>query len=210
MDALSGRVATGAAPCAGRSDERGLTLIEVVVAAALVVLVAAFGAASLSARPAQAAMSALTFAGLVREARALAAVTADGSAQAGSGATIGVTSDASGSVATLYAYRPIQGALHEPVAVARAPLRSAASLAIVDGGVLRGPPFALFFSPSGHVSSGIPYTVGVDAPLAAEPACPLQTGIVIAFRDGAHDQAHALSCAMARLDVQTSVPLGAP
>jgi hypothetical protein len=44
-------------------------------------------------------------------------------------------------------------------------------------------------------------------PLAAEPACPPQTGILVAFIDGVHNQAHSVSCEMARLDLDTSVPI---
>jgi prepilin-type N-terminal cleavage/methylation domain-containing protein len=186
--------------------ERGLTLIELVVTVAIVTLAAGFGYEALAARPAQAHGTAAAFAGLIREARALAAVTADPTA-GGTGATIGVIRDGDRYVATLYAYRPMLGAARAPVAVADAPLRTATELAIVSGNTTVEPPFALFFSSSGHASAQSAFTVGVTPPPAAEPACPLQSGIVIAFIDGVHDQAHSMSCEMAQLDLDTSVPI---
>jgi prepilin-type N-terminal cleavage/methylation domain-containing protein len=190
---------------ASPSSEFGFTLIELVVTVAIVALAAGLACEGLAERPAQAHVTAVAFAGLVREARALAAVTADPAA-GGTGATIGVVRDGDRYVATLYAYRPILGAARAPVAVADAPLQTATALALLSPTATAEPPFALFFSSSGHASAQSAFTVGVTPPLATEPACPLQSGIVIAFRDGVHDQAHSVSCEMARLDLDTSVP----
>jgi hypothetical protein len=174
---------------------------------ALVVLVAGLGCEALAGRPAQASTAAAAFAGLVSEARALAAVTGDGSSAGATGATIGVVRDGDTYVATLYRFRPIAGAAQIPVAATdTAPLRTSTELALEQDGGLRAPPFVIFFSASGHASSQAPFTVG-DAPLGAEPACPLESGIVIAFRDGVHDRAYPLSCEMAQLDLDTSLPL---
>jgi hypothetical protein len=182
-----------------------LTLIELVVTAAIVALAAGFGYEALAERPAQAHATAIAFAGLVREARALAAVTADPAA-GDTGATIGVVRDGDRYVATLYAYRPILGAARAPLAVAEAPLQTATALALVTPTATAQPPFALFFSSSGHASAQSAFIVGVTPPLATEPACPPQSGIVVAFIDGVHDQAHPVSCEMAQLDLDTSVP----
>jgi prepilin-type N-terminal cleavage/methylation domain-containing protein len=188
--------------------ERGFTLIEMVVLVAIVSLVAGFGYAALAQRPAQARTSATAFAGLVSEANALAAITDDAGAGAGSGATIGVVRDGDQYVATLYMYRPILGAKHLPSASPHAPpLRTTTDIAITQGGRSLEPPFALFISPAGHASVQVPFTVGIDASLAAEPACPLPTGILIAFIDGVHNQAHALSCELAQLDLDTAYPV---
>jgi prepilin-type N-terminal cleavage/methylation domain-containing protein len=186
--------------------ELGLTLIELVVTVAIVALAAGLGYEGLAQRPAQARSTATAFAGLVREARALAAVTADPN-DGGTGATIGVVRDGDQYVATLYAYRPIQGASRAPVAADAPPLRTTTGLAIANGSATVEPPFALFFSSSGHASAQAAFTVGVSPPPATEPACPLQTGIVIAFIDGVHNQAHPLSCEMAQLDLDTNVPI---
>jgi hypothetical protein len=187
-----------------RASERGTTLLEVLVAVA-----AAGSAAALAQRPARAATDAAAFAGLVGEARALAAITVGSTPGGGGGATIGVVTTATGDVATLYAYRPIAGAQHQPVAAAGAPSFTAAGLALLAGGALVRPPFALFFSPSGHVSAQAPFLVGSDAALEREPACAAQTGIAIAFLDGVHDQGHALGCEAAQLDLATSIALDA-
>jgi prepilin-type N-terminal cleavage/methylation domain-containing protein len=186
--------------------ERGLTLIELVVTVGIIALAAGLGYEGLAQRPAQAHAAATAFGGLVRSARALAAVTADPTA-GGTGATIGVVRDGGEYIATLYAYRPILGAARAPVAVAEAPLRTSTDLAVVSGTANVEPPFALFFSSSGHASAQTAFTVGVTPPLATEPACSPQTGIVIAFIDGVHNQAHPVSCEMAQLDLDTSIPL---
>jgi type II secretory pathway pseudopilin PulG len=193
-----------------RSAERGTTLLEVVVLVALVALAAAAGGAALAQRPAQATTDAAAFAGLVSEARALAAITVGSAPGDGSGATIGVVSTANGVVATLYAYRPIQGAVHGPVRAANSvPLMAGSTLAVAQNGTRVNPPFAFFFSPSGHVSAAVPFTVGSNPALAGEPACPAATGIVIAFLDGVHDGAHVLSCEAAQLDLTASAALPA-
>jgi type II secretory pathway pseudopilin PulG len=188
--------------------ERGSTLIELTVAIAIVTLVAGAGFESLAQRPAQARSTAAAFAGLVTEARALAAVTGDPTTGNGSGASIAVVRDGDDYVATLYAYRPIRGAANGPVKASNTPpLRTTTELAIVGPGGRLAPPFALFFSVSGHASAQAAYALGADAPLAVEPACVLDTGIVIAFIDGVHDQAHRISCEMARLDLDTSASM---
>jgi prepilin-type N-terminal cleavage/methylation domain-containing protein len=192
-----------------RRGERGFSLVEVILVVGIVALIAGLSAATLRQRPAQARTTALAFAELVAQARALAAVSATGTLAGGSGATIAVTRDASGSyIATLYAFRPAAGAAQQPVRDPRAlPLRTATAIDIVTGGTRSGPPFALFFSASGAAGAAVPYTVGVDAPLAAQPVCPAQTGIVLAFDDGVHTHGYALSCAFAQLDVDTPVTL---
>jgi type II secretory pathway pseudopilin PulG len=184
-----------------------VTLIELCVTVAIVALAAGSCCETLAQRPAQARSSAAAFAGLVREARALAAVTGDPTA-GGTGASIGVTRDGDNYVATLYAYRPIRGATVTPQAVSNPPpLRTSTDLAIEASGSRSEPPFALFFSSSGHVSAQTGFTIGSTPALATEPACPLQTGIVIAFIDGVDDQAHPLTCEMAQLDLDTSDPV---
>jgi type II secretory pathway pseudopilin PulG len=178
-----------------------MTLLEVVVLVAIVAIVSALGYAALAQRPAQARSTAVAFAALVAQARALAAITGGPD---GSGASIAVIREGDDYVATLYAFRPILGAGRAPVAEPNTPpLRTPTALELVQPNGPIEPPFALFFSASGHASAQAPFRVGVDAPLAAEPVCPLETGIVVAFIDGVHNQSHSISCEMAQLDLDT-------
>ncbi len=187
--------------------ECGMTLIELVVAVAIVAIAAGSCYEGLAQRPAQARTTAEAFGGLVREARTLAAVTGD-PLSGGTGASISVVRNGDKYIATLYAYRPIAGAATAPVrAVNTPPLQTPTELAIADAGELIEAPFALFFSASGHVSAAGGFTIGTSAPLAAEPPCPLRTGIIIAFIDGVHDQAYVLSCELAQLDLETRITL---
>lgn len=182
--------------------EAGMTLIDVLVTVAIVALAAGFGCAALASRPAQAVTTATAFAGLVTQARLAAA--ANGGEGGQGGASIGVVADGGVDIATLYVYRPIRGSANAPIPARNVPpLRTPTQLGIVVNGVLRSAPFALFFAPSGNASAAAPYTINSDAPLAAEPPCPLHTGIVIAFIDGVANRADPLSCKLARLDLDT-------
>lgn len=194
------------APARAGASEAGLSLIELVVAVAIIALAAGMAFESLAARPAQARTTAAAFAELIAEARALAAVTTATTPGGGSGATIAVVRDATGFTATLYAYRPIAGAARQPQRAATPPLHAMTEIALVADAAAVEPPFALFVSAAGHISAQAPFTVGSDAPLAREPGCP-PAGLVIEFADGVHDRAYAVSCEMARLDLDTSVPL---
>jgi hypothetical protein len=161
---------------------------------------------TLGQRPAQARATAVAFAALVADARALAAVTGD--ASGGTGATIAITREGEFSVARLYANRPIRGVSASPTrALNTPPLRTTTKLAMLEKNGPVEPPFALFFSASGHLSAYAPFVVGSDPGLAAEPDCPLATGVIIAFIDGVHNGAHALSCELARLDLDTTLPV---
>jgi hypothetical protein len=185
-----------------------MTLIELVVTVAILTIAGGCGYAALAQRPAQARSTAVAFAGLVTEARALAAITGDPTLGGGSGASIGVVRDGDAYVATLYAYRPIAGARGAAVtSAASLPLRTTTELALDAGTGLVEPPFAVFFSASGHASAQAPFRLGVDPPLAAEPACPSRTGILVAFLDGVAGAAYPISCEMARLDLDAPVPI---
>ncbi len=193
------------------SAERGFTLVELLVTVAIVILVAGLAFESLAARPAQTRATAVAFAQLIAQARALAATSAGSGVAAGSGATIGVVRTGSGVTATLYAFRPMSAAADQPVRAANAPpLQTTTPVALEIGGALLEPPFALFFSASGDASAAAPFTVGVDAPLSAEPPCSVATGIVLEFGAGQQSQAYALSCQMAILDVDAPLANAAP
>ncbi len=183
------------------TSEDGFTLLETLVVVALIALVAGIGVESLAQRPAQARSAAIAFAALVDEARTRAALSADG-------ASIGVTNDDGTSIATIYAGRPMRGAAVPEVVAQTAPLRTPTTLTLVVGAATLAPPFALFFSPAGHVSALGPYRLGTDAPLAQEPDCPPASEITLGFVDGVHDQRYRLSCEMPRLDLNH--PTAAP
>jgi type II secretory pathway pseudopilin PulG len=192
------------------ASEHGFTLIETVVLVAILAIMGAVGYGALAQRPAQARSSAVAFAGLVVQARALAAVTDDGVGGA-SGASIGVVPDGADEVATLYAYRPIRATAQVPVAATNtAALRLPTTLAIMQGTAALRAPFALFFSASGHVSVQPGYRIGTDPPLDEEPVCPIETGITIGFIDGVADRAYPLSCALATFDLDHSRALAVP
>ena len=122
----------------------------------------------------------------------------------GSGATLGFTRDGDTFVARLYAYRPIAGE-SPPVAEPNVPpFRTLTAVALhVDGHDVQ-PPFALFFSVSGHASALAGFVVNAMPPPAREPACPLETGIVLSFDDSRQIQTYAMSCEMAQLELETT------
>ena len=178
-------------------------LTELVFTAAILLVLAGSAFESLAQRPAQLHSTVVRFAALVAEARALAAVSGT---ETGGGASIGVERVGDVYVATLFTYRPALGAAAVPVREAAEPLSSATAIALGAGGAARQTPFALFFSPSGHASARAGYRIGTTAPLAAEPVCPLDTGIVIEFSDATQSQARAISCEMAQLDPNDEPP----
>jgi len=178
--------------------ERGTTLIELAVVVALLAIACGVGYATLAQRPAQARTTAIAFAALVAQARARAAV----NEVAGGGTSIAITSTGGQTIATLYLGRPIRGNAQAPIVAPNVPpLRTTTIVTLTSGGNAVGPPFTLFFSASGHASAAAPYALDSDAPLALEPVCPAKTGIIIGFRDGVDDQTHAISCELARLDL---------
>jgi hypothetical protein len=148
----------------------------------------------------------LGFAQLVAQARALAAISAVSNDDGGSGASIGIVRDGDVDIATLYRFRPASGAAHQPQAQTDTPpLRLATAITLDVDGAPVAPPFALFFSVAGHVSAQAGFAIGVSPPLAAEPVCPLTTGILLTFHDSHQSQTHALSCELAELDVDATV-----
>lgn len=188
--------------------EGGFTLVEIVVVVALLLVLGGSAFEALAQQPAQAHATAVRFAALVAQARSLAAV--NGNAAPG-GATIGVERDGEDYVATLYANRPILGAKY-PLAREPAPaLRTTTAIGLSANGAPSTAPFALFFSASGHADAAPGFHVRMSAPLAAEPPCPLATGIVVVFSDATQTQAHAISCEMAQLNLDAAgLPAQAP
>ena len=187
--------------------QAGFALVEVVALVAILAVVAGFAFETLAQRGAQARSTAVAFAGLVAEARALAAVTGADKLDGGSGASIGVVRDGDVYVATLYAYRPVLGARHVPIRQPNTPpLRTLTALALRTEGGVAAPPFALFFAPSGHTSAQPNFTIAVSDALAIEPACPLETGIVLEFSAAKQTLVNAISCELAQLDLTASKP----
>lgn len=180
--------------------EGGFTLIELVVTVALLFMIAGSAYESLAQHPAQVRTSAVTFAGLIADARSLAAVTA-GPDSAG-GASIGVVRDGDTYVATVYTYRPVLGAGRQPEPQRNLPpLRTPVAIELGGGTDVTPPPFAIFIGASGHASAKAGFRIGATAALAAEPVCRSELGIVIVFSDGKSVGRHSLSCEMAQLDL---------
>ncbi len=190
-----------AAAGSGRRGERGFTLVEMVVTVGLLLVIGGSAYASLAQRPAQAHATAVGLRAFVEEARSLAAVTGAAATGGNSGATIGFTRDGDTYVATLYAYRPIAGTTAPVAQPNTPPFRTRTAIALNLAGRDIEPPFAIFFSVSGHAGAQAGFSVDRSPPPAVEPACSLSTGIVLSFDDTHQTQLHAISCEMARLDV---------
>ncbi|MGZ3547825.1 MAG: pilus assembly FimT family protein, partial [Vulcanimicrobiaceae bacterium] len=178
--------------------ERGFTLIELTVTAAiLVVLLAATGAYTLGMRPFAMRSAASEFDALFAQARAVAA-------GSGNGATILFQPrvDAQGSslpgfTMALYAGRP-NG---KQMSAVDAPRLSAE--ADVSAANLGSPPFALFLSSAGHVTGLGGYPRGAFDPrnpqlVASEPPCPspAQNAVILTFAVGSHSDSRTLPCVL--------------
>lgn len=165
-------------------NERGFTLLETAVTAAVALVLLGAAAYGWSAtRSGSAAASAALFDAEAGRAQAAAAASGDG-------ATLTVESAASGAGAVLRLYAGRPDGLASPVADG-APVGLSASVQ-VDGG---SPPAALLFESSGGVrpALGYPDATGLRA-LSAEPACPPGGAVVLAFTDGTATARRTLAC----------------
>jgi hypothetical protein len=142
-----------------RLHERGSTLLDVVLACALVGLaVLASGAISLGTRPGSLEAASVALPSFVERARAFAETTGDG-------ATLAFTPNASGFTATLYPHRPIPDSAFDAATIAQSE-----SFRVYFGSSTSGvKAFAVFLSSSGSAS----WTAWAPAmgSLEVEPAC---------------------------------------
>jgi len=162
------------------ADQRGFTLLEVLLAIALLAAFAlAFGAQTLMQRPGALAATAAALPALVARTRALAE-------SSGDGATLTIVPDAGGFTATLYPHRPSPGSSFDPNNVAqreRFPV-------FVGSSSAGSAPFAVFVSSSGTASSSA-WAVS-DGSLAAEPVCAAPLALVLATSPSALSTAPSL------------------
>ncbi|MEO6990095.1 MAG: prepilin-type N-terminal cleavage/methylation domain-containing protein [Candidatus Baltobacteraceae bacterium] len=177
-------------------DQRGFTLIEVLIVVALLLVVIALGATSLAANTGRERAATLAFEAELDEARSVGAIS-------GNGATVFVAPMGSGSLVAVYSGRP--NVVGPGVVADRAnpALLIAPAIALsIDGSAFFGT-FALFVSSSGSVSALENYTVrqAMTHPLAGEPPCDASIAayLTIAIAYATPRQVSiALSCAFAR------------
>jgi prepilin-type N-terminal cleavage/methylation domain-containing protein len=172
--------------------ERGFTLIETIVVAAILAMLATVAVISLGQRPG-ALSSALTgFDASLAAARAIAASSGNGATLVFAARTNGSTT-LPGFALTVYRGRPTAAN-----AVTVTTVMAVTSDVSVREGTLGSPTFAIFLSSAGHASgqAGYPaFTNGVAtfAPIATQPACP-PGGFVLSFSDAHATQTRTLSC----------------
>ena len=139
--------------------ERGSTLLDVVLASALIGLgILASGAVSLGIRPGSLEAATVALPSFVARARALAESTGDG-------ATLAFAPSAAGFSATLYPHRPIPGSAFDPATSEQ----SESFSVYVRSSAAGGAAFAIFLSSSGSASwtAWSPASGSLDV----EPAC---------------------------------------
>jgi type II secretory pathway pseudopilin PulG len=160
-----------------RRSERAATLIETLLAVAILALLVGSLGALFEGRRAYAVRSAvLGMQGLVADARAVAQ-------SSGTGATVVIAAAGGGFTATLYPYRPLPGA--------DLGLRAVRTLA----GEVALTPLAVFISSSGTASAAA--WSPPSGTLATEPPCNGSIGLQ--FSDGFTTESHAIPCAQAQL-----------
>lgn len=155
-----------------------MSLIEtlVTVATAATILLS-FGGLTLARKPYALHAAVESVRGLLADARSVAATSGDG-------ATIVIASRNGSFAATLYPYRPLEGA-----DLSLAPVRTLSG----EGTLTRT---ALFISSSGTVSSS-PAWVPENGTLSSEPACT--NGTQLTFGDGFATETHVVPCSSAEL-----------
>lgn len=171
-------------------DERGFSLIEVLIAVAVTAILIAVGVGlARGSRPAALGSAVTAFDALLAAGRAVAATS-------GNGATIVFEPIQSGTRMTLYAGRP--NGLAAMARTAIPPVQTQADVTEASAGQ---PPFALFFSSSGNASLQPRYPDPAfydrsDIPIitTGEPACPAAGNYRVSFRVNAASQSRALFC----------------
>ncbi len=132
-------------------EQRGFTLIEILIAFALLSMFVLLGVSTLATRPGEARAAALGFQALLRDAHVTSQNNGDVSQPTGGmGATIAVSESNGETVLQLYRNRSVgaDGASGSDTTVP--PLRTHASLRLISTNV--DPPFALRIAPTGFIT----------------------------------------------------------
>jgi prepilin-type N-terminal cleavage/methylation domain-containing protein len=154
--------------------QRGFTLIEVLIVAAIVITVAAmaFGMSN-GARPIAMRSSVTQFDAALAYGKALAGTS-------GNGATLVVEPRVpEGFSIDVYSGRPTTTNTLHPSGMA-----TVAAEGNIAESTLGAPPLAIFINGAGHVSMAEALANGTPAPMASEPACPASGQWVLTFSDG--------------------------
>ena len=180
-------------------DERGFTLIDAIVAVALVSIALLLGAATLSHRPAEAHATALELQSAVVYTRSLAATNGDVTSPSGTGATLAVVPQAGGgSTVEVYRGRPIAGTTVWPSADEHfTPIRTHSKIELAGIGVTHAtPPFAVLVSSSGIASVVQDFDMSAHQgrTLGADPGCPGGAFTEVSIDSGSQLEKHRLSC----------------
>jgi type II secretory pathway pseudopilin PulG len=141
-------------------NQRGSTLVELMVAAAIAAFLAALFAFSFGARPLATRSATAQVDAALGAAEALASTS-------GSGATIVFAPAQPGFSLTIYAGRPSGAGLLRPFGLA--PMNARAG--IVES-MLGPPPFTVFLDGAGHASAMKGTVTPSTPPLANDPGCP--------------------------------------
>ncbi len=165
--------------------ERGVTLVEVVIVTAIIVLIAATSLGlSQGARTYGMRSATGQFDAALGYAQALAA-------SSGNGATLKFTAPASGPgfVLTVYSGRP--NALGAMRLARMAPVTSTGGVREAKLGAV---PFTIFLDSAGH-ASGMAGTLTASAVLANDPGCPPGEGsVVLTFSDPRATDTRTIAC----------------
>ena len=177
---------------------RGFTLVDAIVAMAILSIVLLIAASSLAQRPAEAHTTALELQSAVVYTRSLAQTAAGIGNPSGTGATLAVLPEPSGgTTVTVYRGRPIGGTTVWPALDEHfAEIRTHAKIRLSGAGVTHAdPPFAVLVSSSGIASIAQNFDMRTAATrLAADPGCPAGTSAVLSVDSGTQLENHRLSC----------------
>ena len=181
-------------------SECGFTLIDALVAVALLSLALLLGATSLSRRPAEAHATALALQSAIVYTRSLAATNADTTNVSGTGATLAVVPQPSGGeTIEVFRGRPIAGTTQWPSPDEHfAPIRTHGTIALSGAGITHAdPPFAVLVSTSGLASvvQNFDMSSNRGSTLDADPGCPGGAFADVTIDSGSQQETHRLSCA---------------